>query len=128
LPKPPALPWSSPLPPPLPPKPDPPILGPAGVVKLSIFALIAGRTFLILFSSSKAPGPSNPTTLGFSNNFSSQVNLSTNQIIHKNKMHSCGMFIFNASFGLEEKLNFYLPKILNALKIANNCNITLNKF
>lgn len=59
--------------------------------------------------------------IGFSKNFSSQINLSTNKIIQKNKMHSCGMFIFNASFGLEEKLNFYLPKILNALKIANNC-------
>ncbi len=66
--------------------------------------------------------------IGFSKNFSSQVKLSTNQILQKNKMHSCGMFIFNASFGLEEKLNFYLPRILNALKIANNCNITLSKF
>ena len=63
--------------------------------------------------------------IGFSKNFSSQINLSANQIIQKNKMHSCGMFIFNASFGLEEKLNFYLPKILNALKISSNCSYNL---
>jgi len=31
------------------------------------------------------------------------------------KMHACGMFIFNAPWQLDEKLNFILPQILEAL-------------
>ncbi len=59
--------------------------------------------------------------IGVNKNFQSLVKLSTQQMILKNKMHSCGMFIFNAPFGLEEKLDFYLPKILDVLKLNNNC-------
>ena len=32
------------------------------------------------------------------------------------KMHACGMFIFNMPWQVDEKINYYFPKILKALK------------
>jgi 23S rRNA (adenine2030-N6)-methyltransferase len=34
----------------------------------------------------------------------------------QSKMHACGMFIFNMPWQVDEKINCYFPKILNALK------------
>jgi 23S rRNA (adenine2030-N6)-methyltransferase len=34
----------------------------------------------------------------------------------QSKMHSCGMFIFNMPWQVDEKINLYFPKILEALK------------
>ncbi len=42
------------------------------------------------------------------------------------KMHACAMLIFNAPWGLEERLNIILPKILNVLKQGDNANFTIN--
>ncbi len=35
---------------------------------------------------------------------------------YPNKMHACGMFIFNMPWQVDEKINLYFPKILKALK------------
>jgi 23S rRNA (adenine2030-N6)-methyltransferase len=42
------------------------------------------------------------------------------------KMHACGMFIFNAPWQLDEKLNFCLPQILKILKKSEAANFEVN--
>jgi len=42
------------------------------------------------------------------------------------KMHACGMFIFNAPWQLDEKLNECLPKILEVLQQGKNAKVSLN--
>ncbi len=37
-------------------------------------------------------------------------------VANETKMHACGMFIINAPWQLEEKLDHYLPKVLEVLK------------
>ncbi|MFM6973023.1 MAG: 23S rRNA (adenine(2030)-N(6))-methyltransferase RlmJ [Alphaproteobacteria bacterium] len=46
---------------------------------------------------------------------------------NKNKMHQCGMFIFNMPWGLDEKINLYFPKILEILKNSNKSKFDLVK-
>lgn len=46
---------------------------------------------------------------------------------NKNKMHQCGMFIFNMPWQLDEKINLYFPKILEILKNSNNSKFNLVK-
>jgi 23S rRNA (adenine2030-N6)-methyltransferase len=58
--------------------------------------------------------------LGFDKNTNLTTSIILNNSPHKIKMNSCGLFVFNAPWQLEEKLNFYLPKILNVLKNSNN--------
>ena len=42
------------------------------------------------------------------------------------KMHACGVFIFNAPWQLDEKLNFCLPQILKILKKSEAANFEVN--
>jgi 23S rRNA (adenine2030-N6)-methyltransferase len=41
------------------------------------------------------------------------------------RMHACGMFIFNAPWQLEEKLNDIMPKILEVLQVGKNPSFSL---
>ncbi|MFZ9180608.1 MAG: 23S rRNA (adenine(2030)-N(6))-methyltransferase RlmJ [Rickettsiales bacterium] len=41
---------------------------------------------------------------------------------NKNKMHQCGMFIFNMPWQVDKKINLYFPKILKVLENSNNSN------
>jgi 23S rRNA (adenine2030-N6)-methyltransferase len=43
------------------------------------------------------------------------------------KMHSCGMFIFNAPWQLEEKLNEIMPKILEVLQQEKNAKFSIKQ-
>ncbi len=43
------------------------------------------------------------------------------------KMHACGMFIFNAPWQLDEKLNLILPKVLDVLKNGSDAKFELKK-
>jgi 23S rRNA (adenine2030-N6)-methyltransferase len=43
------------------------------------------------------------------------------------KMHSCGMFVFNAPWQLEEKLNLILPQILEVLQQGDDANFELKQ-
>lgn len=42
------------------------------------------------------------------------------------KMHACGMFIFNAPWQLEEKLNAILPRILSVLQQGEEADFVIN--
>ena len=53
------------------------------------------------------------------------IGASLNKVKLAEKMHACGMFIFNAPWQLEEKLNVILPKILEVLKQADDANYNL---
>jgi 23S rRNA (adenine2030-N6)-methyltransferase len=64
--------------------------------------------------------------------YKAMTNLKFEKILHttfdigqkedETKMHACGMFIFNAPWQLDEKLNFCLPQILKILKKSEAAN------
>jgi 23S rRNA (adenine2030-N6)-methyltransferase len=68
--------------------------------------------------------------------YKAMTNLKFEKILHttfdigqkedETKMHACGMFIFNAPWQLDEKLNFCLPQILKILKKNEAANFEVN--
>lgn len=52
------------------------------------------------------------------------VTFDVGAVENETKMHACGMFIINAPWQLEEKLNHFLPKILEVLKQGEGAEFT----